>query len=133
MHGFGYQDSELYCEQVPISKVAEDVGTPFYLYSHATLVSHFESYRTALSSIPHVVAYAVKANDSLAILKLFSQHGSGADIVSGGELHRALAAGISPERIVFAGVGKTADEIQYAIEQNVLMFNVESPPGVRGH
>ena len=126
MHDFHYQDKELYCEQVPVARMAEKVGTPFYLYSHATLLKHYRAYATAFSAIPHIIAYAVKANGNLSILKLFAGEGSGADIVSGGELHRATAAGIDPQKILFAGVGKTSEEIRDALTSNILMFNVES-------
>ena len=126
MHEFRYRNTELHCEQLPISTIAEKVGTPFYLYSHATLLNHYKTYDQAFVSIPHIIAYAVKANGTLSILKLFAQEGGGADIVSGGELYRALAAGIDPRKIVFAGVGKTTDEIRYALENDILMFNVES-------
>jgi diaminopimelate decarboxylase len=126
MHEFNYRDNEIYCEQVSVSQIAEQVGTPFYLYSHGTLLRHYRAYDAAFSNIPHIIAYAVKANGNLAILRLFAREGSGADIVSGGELHRTLAAGIDPQKILFAGVGKTQDEIQYALQNDILMFNVES-------
>lgn len=126
MHEFRYRNKELYCEQVPVSAVADAVGTPFYLYSHRTLLNHYRAYDTAFSFIPHIIAYAVKANANLSILKLFAREGSGADIVSAGELYKALKAGVSPERIVFAGVGKSPQEIEYALNSGILMFNVES-------
>jgi diaminopimelate decarboxylase len=127
MHEFRYRNQELYCEQVPISTVAEKVGTPFYLYSHQTLLNHYRAYDTAFSATPHIVAYAVKANANLAILRLFAKEGSGADIVSGGELYRALKAGIEPQKMVFAGVGKSREEILEALKADILLFNVESP------
>jgi len=126
MHEFHYQNKELYCEQAAISALAGKVGTPFYLYSHRTLLNHYRAYDAAFSAIPHLVAYAVKANANLAILRLFAKEGSGADIVSGGELHRALKAGIDPQKMVFAGVGKSREEIQEALKSNILLFNVES-------
>jgi diaminopimelate decarboxylase len=126
MHEFHYQSKELYCEQIPISVVAEKVGTPLYLYSHRTLLNHYRAYDAAFSAIPHLVAYAMKANGNLAILRLFAKEGSGADIVSGGELYRALKAGIDPQKVVFAGVGKSREEIQEALKANILLFNVES-------
>lgn len=126
MHEFRYRNQELYCEQVPISAVAKKVGTPFYLYSHQTLLNHYRAYDSAFSAIPHIVAYAVKANANLAILRLFAKEGSGADIVSGGELHRAFKAGIEPEKMVFAGVGKSRVEILEALKSDILLFNVES-------
>jgi diaminopimelate decarboxylase len=126
MHEFQYRQDSLYCEGVPVTAVAEKVGTPFYLYSHGTLVRHFRAYDSAFESIPHLIAYAMKANGNLAVLRLFAREGSGADIVSGGELYRALSAGVDPRKILFAGVGKTAEEIRYALESGILMFNVES-------
>lgn len=126
MHSFGYRNNELYCEQVPVSAVAERVGTPFYLYSHQTLQNHYRTYDAAFAGIPHIVAYAVKANANLAILRIFAREGSGADIVSGGELFRALRAGIDPAKMVFAGVGKSRDEIRDALKSDILLFNVES-------
>lgn len=126
MHEFQYRNKELHCEQVPVSAVADAVGTPFYLYSHRTLLNHYRAYDTAFSFIPHIIAYAVKANANLSILKLFAREGSGADIVSAGELYKTLKAGVLPERIVFAGVGKSPQEIEYALNSDILMFNVES-------
>ena len=126
MHSFEYHNGELYCEQVPVSRVAKDLGTPCYIYSHATLVRHFHAYDNAFKNIPHVIAFAMKANSSLAILRMMAKEGSGADIVSGGELFRALKAGVPASKIVFAGVGKSPDEIRDALEADILMFNVES-------
>ena len=126
MHNFEYRHGELYCEQVPVSRIAKEVGTPCYIYSYATLVRHFRAYDGAFKSIPHVIAFAMKANSNIAILRLMAKEGSGVDIVSGGELFRALKAGVSPSKIVFAGVGKSAEEIREALKADVLMFNVES-------
>lgn len=126
MHHFEYREGSLYCEEVPVERIAEEVGTPFYLYSHATLVRHFQVFNEAFQGIPHIVCFAVKANANLAILNLFANMGGGADVVSGGELFRALRAGIPPERIVFAGVGKTRQEMVEALKSDILMFNVES-------
>jgi diaminopimelate decarboxylase len=126
MHNFEYRQGELYCEQVPVSQIAKEVGTPCYIYSHATLTRHFRAYDSAFKNIPHIIAYAMKANSNLAILRLMAKEGSGVDIVSGGELFRALKAGVPPEKIVFAGVGKNADEIRDALKADILMFNVES-------
>ncbi len=126
MHHFIYQDSELNCESVPVKAVAEAVKTPFYLYSHATLVRHFEAFHNAFEGIDRLICYSAKANSNQAVLKLFADLGGGLDIVSGGELYRGLQAGYSPERIVYSGVGKRADEIDYALETSILMFNVES-------
>jgi diaminopimelate decarboxylase len=127
MHDFHYQGDELFCEEVPIRDVAEQVGTPCYIYSHRTLIRHFHAFDQAFQAIPHIVAFAMKSNSNLAVLGLLAKEGSGADIVSGGELFRALKAGISPKKIVFAGVGKSKEEIRYALESDILMFNVESP------
>ncbi len=127
MHDFEYRHGELYCEQVPVSRIAKELGTPCYVYSHATLVRHFRAYDSAFKNIPHVIAFAMKANSNLAILRLMAKEGSGVDIVSGGELFRALKAGVPASKIVFAGVGKTPDEIRDALKADILMFNVESP------
>jgi diaminopimelate decarboxylase len=126
MHEFRYRNKKFQCEQVPISIIAEEVGTPFYLYSYNTLLNHYRTFDSAFSFVPHIIAYAVKANANLSILRLFASQGSGADIVSAGELFKALKAGVSPDRIVFAGVGKNPKEIEYALTSGILMFNVES-------
>jgi diaminopimelate decarboxylase len=126
MHNFEYRQGELYCEQVPVSRIVKELGTPCYIYSHATLVRHFEAYDRAFAAIPHIIAFAMKANSNLAILRLMAKEGSGVDIVSGGELFRALKAGVPPSKIVFAGVGKSAEEIRDALKADILMFNVES-------
>jgi len=126
MHNFEYQQGELYCEQVPVSQIAKEVGTPCYIYSHATLTRHFRVYDSAFKNIPHIIAFAMKANSNLAILRLMAKEGSGVDIVSGGELFRALKAGVPSSKIVFAGVGKNAEEIRDALKADILMFNVES-------
>ena len=131
MHHFQYRDDHLMCEEVPIERIAEEVGTPFYLYSHATLTHHFQVFDQAFADIPHLVCFAMKANSNGATLKLFADLGSGADVVSGGELYRALRAGIPPSRIVFAGVGKTREEMGFALKSDILMFNVESPQELR--
>ncbi|MBI3355794.1 MAG: diaminopimelate decarboxylase [Nitrospirae bacterium] len=127
MHSFEYRQGELYCEQVPVSRIAKELGTPCYVYSYATLVRHFRAYDSAFKNIPHVIAFAMKANSNLAILRLMAKEGSGVDIVSGGELFRALKAGVPPSKIVFAGVGKAPQEIRDALKADILMFNVESP------
>jgi diaminopimelate decarboxylase len=126
MHDFKEQDGQLYCEQVPVAKIAKAVGTPCYIYSHQTLTRHFTAVDGAFASIPHVTAFAMKANSNLAILRLFASLGGGADIVSGGELYRALKAGVPRNKIVFAGVGKTREEIAEALKAKILLFNVES-------
>ncbi len=127
MHHFDYIDGELTCEGVPLSKVAEAVGTPFYLYSRATLERHFLAFDRAFSSLPHSTDFAVKACSNLAVLSLLGKLGAGADIVSGGELFRALKAGIPANKIVFSGVGKTAREIGEALTAGIFAFQVESP------
>ncbi len=126
MHEFKYRDNELYCEDVPVAKIAGEVGTPFYLYSLKTLRNHYRVFESSFSEIPHIISFAVKANSNLAILNILAREGCGADIASGGELFRALEAGIDPRKIVYAGVGKTKEEIRYAIESDILFFNVES-------
>lgn len=126
MHDFQYRQGELYCEGVPLSRIAKEVGTPCYVYSHHTLVRHFRVYDGAFTNIPHIVAFAMKANSNLAVLRLMAKEGSGVDIVSGGELFRALKAGVPASKIVFAGVGKKPEEIREALNADILMFNVES-------
>lgn len=126
MHSFEYRQGELYCEQVPVSRIVKELGTPCYIYSHATLVRHFQVYDRAFAAVPHIIAFAMKANSNLAVLRLMAKEGSGVDIVSGGELFRALKAGVPPSKIVFAGVGKSAEEIRDALKADILMFNVES-------
>ena len=126
MHHFNYKNNELYCEDVPVAGIAEKTGTPFYLYSHATLTRHFKAFDKAFADVNHIICYSAKANTTSAILKLFSSMGSGLDVVSGGELYRGLANGMSADKIVYSGVGKTTEEIDYAINSGILMFNVES-------
>lgn len=126
MHNFQYHNDSLYCEDIPLERIAKEQGTPCYIYSHATLTRHFQAVDQAFASVPHIIAYAMKANSNLAVLRLMASLGSGADIVSGGELFRALKAGIPANKIVFAGVGKSHDEIRYALESDILFFNVES-------
>ncbi len=127
MHDFHYHNDALFCEDVPLERLAKEQGTPCYIYSHATLTRHFQAFDQAFAAIPHLIAFAMKANSNLAILRLMASLGSGADIVSGGELFRALQAGIPPSKIVFAGVGKSPEEIGYALDSDILLFNVESP------
>ncbi|HCC53432.1 MAG TPA: diaminopimelate decarboxylase [Desulfobulbaceae bacterium] len=126
MHYFQYKNDTLFCEDVPVSTVAEEVGTPFYLYSAATLTRHFAAFDLAFAGIPHLTCFAVKSCANIAILRLFANLGGGADIVSGGELFRAGAAGVDPKKIVYSGVGKTAEEIGAALKAGILMLNVES-------
>src|SRR5512145_200209 len=126
MHHFEPRRGEMHCEGVPLRRVAEAVGTPVYVYSHATLLHHFRVFDGAFSSIPHVICYSVKANPNGSVIRTFTNMGSGADIVSGGELLRALSAGAAPGKIVYSGVGKQAWEIEEALRRGILMFNVES-------
>jgi len=126
MHDFKYKNSELYAEDVPVRKIAEAVGTPLYIYSHNTFLRHFNAYRDAFDGLPHTICFALKANSNIAVLKLLAKNGCGADVVSGGELHLALKAGVPPRKIVYAGVGKTENEIVQALKAGILMFNIES-------
>ena len=126
MHHFKYRQNELYCEDVPVGKIAAEIGTPFYLYSHSTLTRHFKVFNEAFEGIERLVCFSAKANTNLAVLRLFATLGCGLDIVSGGELYRGLQAGFASDRIVYSGVGKRVDEIDYALESKILMFNLES-------
>ena len=126
MHDFKYKNNVLHCEGVSLKKIAKEFGTPAYVYSYNTLRTHFRVFDKAFKEVPHLICFSVKANSNLAILKLFAEEGGGADIVSGGELYRALKAGIKPGKIVYAGVGKTREEIAFALQKGILMFNVES-------
>ena len=126
MHHFKYRENVLWCEDVAVKDIAETIGTPFYLYSHATLKRHFQAFSRAFEGIDNLICYSAKANTNLAVLKLFADLGCGLDIVSGGELYRGLNAGFAPDRVVYSGVGKSAAEIDYALETGILMFNVES-------
>ena len=126
MHHFQYRDNELFCEEVSIQEISAKIGTPFYLYSYATLKRHLEAFNAAFEDVPKLICFSAKANSNLAVLKIFADMGCGLDIVSGGELYRGLKAGFSPDRIVYSGVGKRSDEIDYALETGILMFNVES-------
>ena len=126
MHHFRYEGDELYCESVPLRKIARDVATPCYVYSCATLRQHFTVFDNAFDGMQHLTCYSVKANGNLSILGLFAGLGGGADIVSGGELFKARQAGIPADRIVYSGVGKTQAEIDYALREDILMFNIES-------
>jgi diaminopimelate decarboxylase len=126
MRHFEYKDKELFCEDVPLAQVADAAGTPFYVYSHATLTKHFRAFDGAFDQLKHLTCFSIKSNSNLSILKLFAGEGSGVDIVSGGELYRALKAGVDPRKIVYSGVGKRMDELEYALKSDILMFNVES-------
>lgn len=121
-----YRDNELWCEDVRVTEIARAVGTPFYLYSAATFRRHFTAYQKAFEHRRHLICYAVKSNSNLAVLNLLADLGAGADIVSVGELFRALRAGIPARRIVYSGVGKTGEEIAAGLDAGILLFNVES-------
>jgi diaminopimelate decarboxylase len=126
MHDFRYRNSELYAEDVPVRKIAGKIGTPLYIYSHRTILRHFKAYKNAFNGQPHTICFALKANSNLAMLRLLAKNGCGADVVSGGELFLALKAGIPAKKIVYAGVGKTEEEIIQALKSRILMFNIES-------
>ncbi len=128
MHDFRFKGQELYCESVKVSAIAKEVGTPFYLYSHHTLVDHFTKIKKAFAPVHPIVCFAMKANGNLAVLRTLIKEGAGIDIVSQGELLKALKAGADPKKIVFASVGKTDAEIVFAIKTGILFFNVESVP-----
>jgi diaminopimelate decarboxylase len=126
MNHFSFKNGELYCDEVAVAEIAEAVGTPLYLYSKKTLLQHFHAFDSGFADIRHLTCFAVKACSNIAILHLFAAEGGGADIVSGGELFRALKAGITPERIIYSGVGKTSEELRYGLASGILLFNVES-------
>jgi diaminopimelate decarboxylase len=126
VHSFRYHDGSLHCEDANLERVAEKYGTPLYVYSAGTILDHYRRLDAAFSEIDHLICYAVKANSNRAILNLLSREGTGFDIVSCGELFRVLAAGGDPRKCTFAGVGKSEEEIEYALDQRVLSFNVES-------
>lgn len=131
MHGFSYKNGSLYCEDVKLAGLAEEHGTPLYVYSAATILDHFRKLDAAMAGVEHEVAYAVKANSNLSVLRLLANEGAGFDIVSGGELFRVIKAGGDPAHCTFAGVGKTREEIVYALEQGIYSFNVESEEELR--
>ena len=131
MNDFHYQRGELYCEQVPVRKLAEKFGTPLYLYSRQHIVGQFTALDRALRPVEHTICYAVKANSNLAILAALAKAGAGFDIVSAGELYRVVKAGGDPTRCVFSGVGKTRTEIEYALKLGIYIFNVESEAELR--
>ena len=126
MSSFHYQNGRLFVENLPVEEIVEKEGSPLYIYSKNALVERIRSYREAFASQPTLVAYAMKANGNLAILSLLAKEGAGIDVVSGGELFRARKAGVPGEKIVFAGVGKSREEIAYALREKILMFNIES-------
>ena len=128
MDHFLYRDGALFAEDVPVAEIAAAVGTPFYVYSTATLLRHFQAFDEALEGMDHLVCYAMKANSNQAVLRTLAQAGAGMDVVSEGEYRRARAAGVPGDRIVFSGVGKTAREIRVALEGGIRQFNIESEP-----
>ncbi|MCX7945049.1 MAG: diaminopimelate decarboxylase [Deltaproteobacteria bacterium] len=131
MHFFKYRGEELYAEDVPLSKIAKRFGTPVYVYSRKTIERHYKTYRDSFKYIDHLLCFAVKANSNPVILKLLARLGAGADIVSGGELYLALKIGMDPQKIVYTGVGKTEEEIAFALNSDILMFNIESEEELR--
>ena len=126
MHSFQYRDGELFCEDVALARAAEECGTPLYVYSAGTILDHYHRLDAALAPLDHLICYAVKANSNGAILKLLAEAGAAFDIVSGGELFRVLRAGGTADKCTFAGVGKSREEIEYALDEGVFSFNVES-------
>jgi diaminopimelate decarboxylase len=128
VHHFDYRGDCLYAEDVDVAALAAEIGTPFYLYSEATLRRHVLVFAKAFEGADPLIAFSVKANSNLAVLRILAREGCGADVVSGGELNRALKAGIPPEKIVFSGVGKTSDEMHAALDADIYQFNVESAP-----
>ncbi len=127
MDHFNYQGDTLYAEDVPLPEIAAHHGTPCFVYSRATLERHFRVYEEAMGELPHLICYAVKANSNLAVLNLLARQGAGFDIVSGGELQRVLAAGGDASKVIFSGLGKTAGEMERALEAGIHCFNIESP------
>jgi diaminopimelate decarboxylase len=128
MHHFAYRAGVLHAEGVSLATLAEAVGTPFYCYSTATLQRHYKVFADAFADVPSLVCYAMKANSNQAVIATLARLGAGADVVSGGELKRALAAGVPPDKIMFSGVGKRAEELAAAVDANILCINVESEP-----
>ncbi|WP_448212389.1 diaminopimelate decarboxylase [Colwellia sp. MEBiC06753] len=126
MDYFNYQQDALFAEQCDVTELAKQYGTPCYVYSRATIERHWHAFDNAAGDLPHLVCYAVKANSNLAVLNVMARLGSGFDIVSKGELARVIAAGGDPAKVVFSGVGKTSDEIAYALDQGIYCFNIES-------
>jgi len=126
MHEFRYSGDEFYCEDVPLQRIASEVGTPVYVYSRRTMRDHYRRLDEAFSGLAVTICYSVKANSNLAVLATLAAEGAGADIVSGGELFRALKVGIPADKVVYAGIGKTEEEMAYALRSGILMFNVES-------
>ena len=128
MHDFRYVGRKLYCEKVPVESLAQRFGTPLYVYSQHTLTDHFQKLDEALAPLDHVICFAMKANSNAAVMRTFANLGSGFDVVSGGELQRVIAAGGDPRKCIFAGVGKTEEEIAFALRRRIYSINAESEP-----
>ena len=128
MHHFAYRAGVMHAEAIDLGGLGEAVGTPFYCYSTATLTRHYRVFAEAFADVPSLVCYAMKANSNQAVIATLARLGAGADVVSGGELKRALAAGVAADKIMFSGVGKTADELAAALDAGILCINVESEP-----
>src|SRR3954462_6157165 len=128
MHHFAYRGGVLHAEAVDLATLAQAVGTPFYCYSSATLERHYRVFAEAFADVPSLICYSVKANSNQAVIATLAKLGAGADVVSGGELKRALAAGVPRDKIMFSGIGKTAAELSLALDENILCVNVESEP-----
>ena len=131
MHFFNYRGKKFYAEGVPVERIAKKVGTPVFIYSRKTLRRHYLAFDSAFKDVNHLICYSVKANSNISVLKTFGELGGGFDIVSAGELFRVIKSGGAPSKVVFSGVGKREDEIEYALKKNILMFNVESPQELR--
>ena len=131
MHEFKYKNNHLYCETIKVEDVAHRVGTPFYLYSYKTLIDHYRKLERAFRNIKPLICYSMKANSNLSICRALVKAGAGLDIVSGGELFKALKVGTNPQKIVYASVGKTEKEIEFAVTSKIFLFNVESEPELR--
>src|ERR1041384_4914841 len=128
MHHFAYRAGVMHAEAVDLTSLAQAVGTPFYCYSTATLTRHYRVFAEAFADVPSLVCYAMKANSTQAVVATLARLGAGADVVSGGELKRARAAGVPADKIMFSGIGKTAEELAHAVEESILCINVESEP-----
>src|SRR5438270_693857 len=128
MHHFAYRDGVMHAEDVDLRAIARAVGSPFYCYSSATIERHFRVFSEAFGDMPALVCYAMKANSNQAVVATLGRLGAGMDVVSEGELRRARAAGVPAHRIIFSGVGKTRAEMAYALEEDILCFNIESEP-----
>jgi diaminopimelate decarboxylase len=124
MDGFTYSDRTLWCEQVPLEEVARQFGTPLYVYSRSTLVDHYRRFAKSFASVSPLVCFSVKALSNTHLLRVLTDESAGLDVVSGGELHRAIVAGADPEKIVFAGVGKSAEELRLAVRHDIRCINM---------